>query len=128
MADYPSRAYANDALARNPTIQAKYNTRAASNPGGNIVNEELTYESLKRNMAQVSVYYGELGYEQYNEIPDTTWLDLISNIGGTLGLFLGMSFLSFVEVVDILMQILLAKSPPRSKKRDEDDETKQTHV
>lgn len=92
-AQYPSRNYAN-ALAQNPTIQTKFTTN------------NVTYESLKSNMAQLSVYYGDLGYEKYDEIEDMSWIDLISSIGGTLGLFLGMSFLSFVELVDVVLQIL----------------------
>jgi hypothetical protein len=32
---------------------------------------------------------------------------LISNIGGILGLFLGISFLSFVEIFEIFYEILI---------------------
>ena len=70
----------------------------------------LTYESLKHSMLQLSIFYGDLGYEQYDEVEDMSWLDLTSNIGGTLGLFIGMSFLSFVEIVDIVLQIILYKN------------------
>lgn len=97
--DYPSEIYAKS-LMKNPVIQAKY--------AANITN--LKYESLKHNMLQLSIFYGDLGYEQYDEVEDMSWLDLISNIGGTLGLFIGMSFLSFVEIVDIVLQIVLYKN------------------
>lgn len=70
---------------------------------------ELTYDSLKRNMVQMTFFYGDLGYNEYDEVPSMNWIDLVSNIGGTLGLFLGMSFLSFVEIIDIIMQIFLTK-------------------
>lgn len=36
----------------------------------------------------------------------TTIIDLISNIGGLLGLFLGMSFLSFFEFLELFAQII----------------------
>lgn len=55
------------------------------------------------------VYYKDLGYQQYDEVEKTTLPDLAANIGGLLGLFLGMSFLSFVELFDILLQIFLYK-------------------
>jgi hypothetical protein len=32
--------------------------------------------------------------------------NFISNIGGILGLFLGLSFLSFIEIFEILFEIL----------------------
>lgn len=70
---------------------------------------KLTYESLKRNLVEFSVFYGDLGYVQYEEVEDVGWLDLVSNVGGTLGLFIGMSFLSFVEILDIILQIILHK-------------------
>ena len=42
-----------------------------------------------------------------NEEIKTQLADLISNIGGFLGLFLGLSFLSLIEFVEILIQIVL---------------------
>ena len=35
-----------------------------------------------------------------------TELDLISNIGGNLGLFIGISFLSFAELIELLVEII----------------------
>lgn len=96
--EYPSPIYG-DILKDNPIIQAKFS--------GNL--SQITYESLKRNMVQISVFYGDLGYDQYEEQAKMDITDLVSNIGGTLGLFLGMSFLSFVEFIDILLQIFLYK-------------------
>jgi hypothetical protein len=103
--DYPSEAYA-ESLMQNPKIQAKY----ASNPA------DLTYDSLKRNLVQVSVYYGDLGYILYEELENMSLEDLISNIGGTLGLFLGMSFLSFMEILDVILQIIFYKKPSDNNK------------
>lgn len=94
-AHYPSEIYANSLMA-NPRIQSFYAQNLS----------RLTHDSLKQNMLQMFVYYGDLGYEEYNEVETMTWVDLISNIGGTLGLFLGMSFLSFVELLDVILQIM----------------------
>jgi len=38
--------------------------------------------------------------------PKTELFTIISNIGGTLGLFLGISFLSFIEIFEILFQVI----------------------
>ena len=97
--DYPSEAYA-DSLMQNPIIQAKY-----TNPS------DLTYDSLKRNLVQISVFYRDLGYQQLEELENMSLLDLISGFGGTLGLFLGMSFLSFIEILDVVLQIIFYKKP-----------------
>lgn len=102
-ADYPSELYAGS-LMNNPVILKKF----AANPS------KLTYDTLKQNLVQLSIFYGDLGYEQYDEIEAMSWMDLISNIGGTLGLFIGMSFLSFVEIVDIVLQIILNRNSSNS--------------
>ena len=98
-ADYPSVVYANT-LMENPKIQTKYAANLS----------QMSYESLRRNMVQISVFYNNLGYDQYEELANVEVIDLVSNIGGTLGLFLGMSFLSFVEFLDILLQICFIKN------------------
>ena len=103
-ADYPSVVYANT-LMDNPNIQAKYAANLS----------QMSYESLRRSMVQISVYYNNLGYDQYEEIAKMEVIDLVSNIGGTLGLFLGMSFLSFVEFLDIILQICFIKKPKATK-------------
>lgn len=102
--DYPSEIYAKS-LISNPKIQSFYSSNLS----------QLTYESLKRNILQINVYYGDLGYERYEEISKMSWIDLISSIGGTLGLFLGMSFLSFVEILDMVLQIAFHKHHSNNK-------------
>ena len=81
---------------KNPKIQAKYVSDLS----------KLGYDSLKRNIVQIWVGYRDLGYDRYVEDAKTEVIDLVSNIGGTFGLFLGMSFLSIAEILDILLQIL----------------------
>ena len=34
------------------------------------------------------------------------FFDLISNIGGNLGLFIGISFLSFAEIIELLIEAI----------------------
>ncbi len=33
--------------------------------------------------------------------------DLISNIGGNLGLFIGFTFLNFVELIELIIEIII---------------------
>lgn len=75
----------------------------------------MTDEALKKSLLQLNVYYGELSYEVYSESEKTSLVDLVSGIGGTLGLFLGMSFLSFVEFIDLIVQIILVLIKSQSK-------------
>lgn len=115
--NYPTRVYAGS-LAANPSIVKKilklndHLRNLTTTTTSNINSQDLprlSYEQIKSNMIAISIYYAELSYEQYDELEKIGLTDLVSSIGGTLGLFLGMSFLSFVEIIDIILQILVFK-------------------
>lgn len=67
---------------------------------------QLTYEQLKEETLAINVYYSEMKYTSIEELEKTNFLDLIASVGGTLGLFLGMSFLSFFEIFDVVIEII----------------------
>ncbi len=66
-----------------------------------------TLEELKQNLVYISVYYSSLEYKKIEQIPKTELFDLVSNIGGTLGLFIGVSFLSFIEFFELIFEVIL---------------------
>mgnify|MGYP001810175082 CR=1 FL=1 len=76
----------------------------------------ITYEALQANMLAVEVFYGDLSYRRITENPQMQLQDLISNFGGTLGLFLGVSFLSFAELLDLLVNSLYIVFYSKKKK------------
>ncbi|CAF0885554.1 unnamed protein product [Brachionus calyciflorus] len=57
-------------------------------------------------LAAVRIYYETISYTNIEEKPTTMFVDLLSSIGGVAGLFLGVSVLSFVEIIECLMQII----------------------
>ena len=63
-------------------------------------------KDLNERGAYMSFYYSNLEYTLLKEIPKTKPYDLVSNFGGTLGLFVGVSFISFVEIFEIIIEIL----------------------
>jgi len=65
-----------------------------------------TYEEVKQNYLAIRVFYKELDYTLISEEPETESFNFVSNIGGILGLFLGISFLSFIEIFELLFEIL----------------------
>lgn len=54
----------------------------------------------------IKIYYASLDYIELSQVPKTSQSDLVSSIGGTLGLFLGASFLSFIEFFELLTEII----------------------
>ena len=92
---YPTRNYAKKSLLNNTIITSKFQ------------NETLTYDLLKESVLSLNIYYDKLTYTGITKDAKTELIDLISNIGGLLGLFLGISFLSFVEIIEIIIETLI---------------------
>ena len=67
----------------------------------NITNRTLSNEEIKNSMLKFSIYYQSLSYTVSTESPTLDVIGLLAYIGGTLGLFLGISVLTFVEFVEI---------------------------
>lgn len=67
-----------------------------------------SFAEMRNNLARVEVYYDRFSYTSIKQAPSMTLISLISSTGGLLGLFLGMSFLSFVEIFDLIMSLLTA--------------------
>jgi hypothetical protein len=49
--------------------------------------ENITYDMVSENVACVYIYFNELKYTQIYEFPSISPISLISNLGGTAGLF-----------------------------------------
>ena len=69
-------------------------------------NIKPTYQQIKQSIASININYNQLGYTQIKEAQKITAIDLATNIGGTMGLFLGLSFLSFIEIIELLIEII----------------------
>lgn len=67
----------------------------------------ITYEEFKSRAIELNVYYNSLTYAKLSESPKTSIVDLFSNIGGTLGLYVGVSLLSLVELFEIFAEFVL---------------------
>ncbi len=72
----------------------------------NYSNHFQTYSEVKRSFFSISIYFNELKYTTITEQPKTEIINLVSSIGGYLGLFLGASFLSFMEFFELLFELV----------------------
>lgn len=68
------------------------------------VSNLTTYEQLKKHYVQICVFYKKIGYTLISQEAKTETFNFVSNIGGVLGLFLGISFLSFIEIFEVLIE------------------------
>jgi hypothetical protein len=91
---FPSDSYA-DHLLMNPEIQNKFTNST-----------DLTKDELRKNVLSLNIYLDSFEYTEITELASQSLLDLIASIGGTFGLFIGISFLSFLEVCDLLSRVI----------------------
>jgi hypothetical protein len=82
-------------LINNPKVKSKY-------PNG----YNITLEDLRESLLSFSIYYTDFKYTYISQYPKMRFVDFLSNFGGLLGLFVGMSFLSFGELIQILIEVL----------------------
>ena len=64
-----------------------------------------TYENVHDHYIRLYVYIKDLKFTLIRENPKTETFSFISSIGGILGLFLGISFLSLIEIFEIIYEI-----------------------
>ncbi|XP_072039615.1 acid-sensing ion channel 1-like [Amphiura filiformis] len=67
------------------------------------VGMNLSEGQIRKNILDVRVFFEELSYSNVTQIPAYTSTSLQSDIGGSMGLFVGMSILSVVEFIDFLL-------------------------
>ena len=95
--NYPAKSYAENYLLLNNTKKIYKN-----------------YQELKNNVLALNIYFSDLSFTLIGQQAKMVFLDLISNIGGLLGLFVGMSFLSLVEVLQVFIEIIYVLIETRS--------------
>lgn len=61
----------------------------------------------QNNFVGINVFYNDLSYTYISQMPKMELSEYISNIGGILGLFIGISFLSLVEFLELFIELFL---------------------
>lgn len=68
-------------------------------------NENVTFDMISQSVVSFFIYFDQIRVLQMTESPTTQVVYLIANIGGTLGLFIGVSLLSFVELIELMAEL-----------------------
>ena len=113
---YPTLAYAQTTSA-DATLLQKYPNQT----------DFTVYTNLYRNMAKLSIFYETLVYVKIEEKAEITFDNLIGTLGGHLHLFLGMSLLSFFEIIELII-ISISIHYERKKKRRQITQTGETRT
>nr|XP_054754280.1 acid-sensing ion channel 4-B-like [Lytechinus pictus] len=62
-------------------------------------------EIARSNLIRVMIYFETLNVDRVEQVPRYTIPNILGNIGGLMGLFTGMSFISLFEVAFLLLRI-----------------------
>jgi len=95
ISDYPTRQMSKY-LLNNTLLRSKFQNRSYTS---------ISYDEVRESVARISIFYNEMKQTVLSEEIKTTMNSLISNIGGTLGLFLGktqyltISFILFIYLI-----------------------------
>ena len=66
-----------------------------------------SFEAYKKHYVAINIFYTYLQYTEITEYPKTTILELISNVGVSMGVILGFNLFSIFELVEVLCVIIL---------------------
>ncbi len=67
----------------------------------------ISVSELVESLTSVRVFYSELKYEEIKEKAQLTFEDLISSFGGLLSLFLGASFVTLFELLEVILKFMI---------------------
>ena len=91
-AAFPSKSYAM-LLYNNTFLKNKYPV--------------FDFNKIKQDVFSIQVYFGEMQTTNYVQLKKFDQIDLLSSIGGFLGLFLGASLLTLAEFSEAIITVIL---------------------
>ena len=95
LSEFPSRSYSHKLIRnRSDSFKRLFKT------------DNITYDMVKKSVASFYFYFDELVITEIEQSPSIEFVDLISNIGGIFGLFVGLSVLSFVEIIELSISLV----------------------
>ena len=75
-----------------------------------------TYDLYRDYFYSMKIFYSKATFTQITESPQQGIIDLLSSLGGNLGMFLGFSIFSLVEVFELLIKVIWVLVFFKSKK------------
>ena len=71
-------------------------------------NQTTLLTDIQNSILKLNIFYDDMFYTKLSDSPAITSDTLLGTIGGNMALFLGISFLSFVEVMELFYEIVKA--------------------
>jgi len=68
-----------------------------------------TIDYVKENFVKINIFFKEMNYESIDQVPGYGFSSLLADIGGNMGLFIGASVLTVIELFDFVYEIMKVK-------------------
>ncbi|KAK6018880.1 Amiloride-sensitive sodium channel [Ostertagia ostertagi] len=75
-------------------------------------------EWYQKNTLLVEIYYERMNYQVLTESPAYSLVNLVSDVGGQVGLFLGMSIISVIELLTLVLLLVCYCATHKSRKQE----------
>ncbi|CAH1780888.1 unnamed protein product [Owenia fusiformis] len=66
-----------------------------------------TLEEIEDNILRVHIYFEDFNVETIKEVPAYSVISLLSNIGGTMGMFVGLSICTLGEFLELIWEMIM---------------------
>jgi len=66
----------------------------------------MSIDEFKRKYLVLNVFYANKEYTEMREIPKISLIDLVSNLGGVVGVFLGLTIFTLIEIMELIIQLI----------------------
>lgn len=87
---------------------------------------ERASDLIRQNLLRLNVYLEDLSVVEYRQLPAYGLADLFADIGGTLGLWMGISVLTIMELIELIIRLFFllfnSETKPPPFPGQEDDE------
>ncbi|KAL4235666.1 hypothetical protein ACF0H5_004061 [Mactra antiquata] len=67
--------------------------------------QDMDFDSIRNNFLKLNVYYEDLNYESIEEDAEIEIQQFLSDVGGAIGLWIGLSMLSLCEVIQLFIEL-----------------------
>ena len=66
----------------------------------------ISFDDIDNAVMRINVFYETMTFTTVQEYPSIDFGTFLSNLGGTLGLYIGISFLSIVELIELIFLLI----------------------
>ena len=93
------------------SVETSERTFSSSLKGGDVFTAaDNSYDAFDADVAALHIFFRRSTVFQLGTQPTMTWIDFLSQVGGLLGLCIGVSIVTVIELVWLCLRVLFFKT------------------